>query len=258
MQCRPLRLGMVLFLFAAAMATGQVDLRLDIATSTVLTHEPLTARVTVVNNGALPLAVNAADGSGPQLYFGVEHDSGVSAVRREGGALPAFMVPPGRVETVEVDLTMRFVLTQSGSYFVRALLDGGGVEARSSLKVIDVVPGIELIRTSGNVPYAPGVRRTYSLRYWGRQRRDHVFLCVSDAPSGRTFAPIHLGTLMRVVRPTMSAGDDGVVTVKHQVNRSQMMVSTLKSRRSRLSLVSQRPVRTSSAPMPKPPTLPRK
>jgi hypothetical protein len=247
----------VLALFVAAAAVGQVDLRLDIENTTVLTHEPIVARVTMLNGGAMPLVINAASGAGPQLRFNVERDSGRLAERRQGGSLSPLTLRPGQAQLLEVDLTMHFVLTQSDRYFVRAVLDDG-VEARSSLKAFDVIPGMELVKVTGNVTGAPGVQRTYSLRYWGRNRKEHVFLCVSDAPSGRAFAPIHLGTLIRVVRPTVTVRTDGTVTVRHQVNRSQMMVSTLRSRRDKLTLVSQRPVRMPTPPRPKPPTLPRK
>jgi len=243
----------------AVSAMGQADLKLDIENTTVLTHEPLMARVTVLNSGTLPLVINDASGAGPQLRFSVEHDSEQMATRRQGGALAPLTLQPGQAQVLEVDLTMRFVLTQSDRYFVRALLDGDGAQARSSLKVIDVVPGMELASVTGSVLRAPGVRRAYSLRYWSRNQKEHVFLCVSEAPSGRVFPPIHLGTLIRVVRPTITVGQGGTVTVKHQVNRSQMMVSTLRSLRDKLALVSQRPVRiTTAAPTKAPATLPRK
>ncbi len=257
MSCKPIRLAMATLLTAVS-AMGQVDLRLDIENTTVLTHEPLMARVTVVNNGVEPLVVNAAGGAGPQLYFNVEHDSRGASARRQGKVLPPLTLQPGHAQVVEVDLTMHFVLTQSGRYFVRAKLGGGGVEARSSLKVIDMVPGMELVSVTGSIPRTPGVRRTYSLRHWSWKREKHVLLCVSDAPSGRVFAPIHLGTFISVVRPTLTVGADGMVTVKHQVNRFQMMVSTLKSLRDKVTLVSQRPVRiTASAPPKAPASLPR-
>jgi hypothetical protein len=246
-------------LLAAVSAMGQVDLGLEIENSTVLRHEPLMAHVTVLNGGAVPLVINAAGGVGPQLRFIVEHNSGRSAVRRQGGALASLTLQPGQAQMLEVDLTMHFVLTQADRYFVRAVLDAGGGQARSSLKAVDVVPGIELEAVTGTVPRAPGVQRTYSLRYWGRKQKEHAFLCVSESPSGRTFAPIYLGAIIRVVRPTVTVGKDGAVTVKHQVNRSQMMVSTLRSRRDKLTLVSQKPVRITTAAPPKAPArLPRK
>ncbi len=247
-------------LLAVCPAMGQVNIQLECENTTVLTHEPLTVRVTVLNSGVTPLVINSAGGAGPQLRFSVEHDSGRPARRRQGETLAPLTLQPGQAQVLEVDLTMHVVLTQPDRYFVRAAVkDGVDVLARSSLKAIDVVPGTELAAAAGGVPGAPGIKRTYSLRYWGRKQKEHVFLCVSDAPSGRAFAPIHLGTLVRVVRPTVTMGKGGMVTVKHQVNRSQMMVSTLRSRRDRLTLVSQKPVRITNAAPPKAPArLPRK
>jgi hypothetical protein len=255
MRNSTIRLVAMWSVFAAVIATAQVDIRLEIENTTVLTHEALMARVTVLNQGLAPLTINAADGTGPQLRFNVEHDSGRSAARRQGARPQELAVPAGQARALDVDLTMLYDMTQSDRYFVRALLIGGNVEVRSSLKVIDIVPGLELASASGSVPRAPGVRRIYSLRYWARKQEEHVFLCVHDEPSGRTFSPVYLGTLIRVVRPTMQLGEGGTVTVKHQVNRAQMMVSTLKSRANRLSLLSQRPVRMRSKPLPKAPSL---
>jgi hypothetical protein len=240
---------------AAVVAPAQVDIRLEIKNTTVLTHEPLMAGVTVVNQGLAALTLNAANGTGPQLRFNVEHDSGSSAVRRQGARPQELVVPAGQARALDVDLTMLYNMTQSDRYFVRALLMGGSIEVRSPLKVIDVVPGLELASASGSVPRAPGVRRIYSLRYWTRKQEEHIFLCVHDESFARTFSPVYLGSLIRVVRPTIELGAGGTVTVKHQVNRAQMMVSTLKSQPNKLSLLSQRPVRITSKALPKAPSL---
>lgn len=172
--------------------------------------------------------------------------------------MPRLSVSPGGVATVDLDVTRYAVMREPGHYFVRVVLEGGGFSARSTLKAVDVVPGLELLRATGGVPGAPGVRRRYVLRYWPRKNKEHLFLCVSDAPSGRVFAPIHLGLLLRVMPPSIAPAENGTVIVKHQVNRSQMMTSTLRSRPGQLALVSQDPVRLSAPPPPARPTLPRR
>ncbi len=248
-------LGVLLVAGTAAMA--QVHVRLDVGTSTVLKHEPLMVRVVVQNDGGAPLIVNAPGGSGPQLRFNVEHNNGRRARRRQNAGRKQVAVPAGEARVIEADVTKYVDVTAPDRYFVRAVIEGAGGEARSTLKQIDVVPGLEVARTVGAVALAPGVRRTYSLRYWPRNQEEHIFLCVSDVPTGRVFEPVYLGTLVRVVQPTLELGADGIVTVVHQVNRSQVMVSTLNSQRDRLTLVTQKPERIAAGAPRKAPGLPR-
>ncbi len=239
------------FCLAAGWASGQLKLGLDVDPSTGIVHESLMARVTVENGSGAPLAVNSGTEAGLRLRLSVENDGGERAPSREAHPLPRLDIGPGGVQTLEVDLTMRFVMSQPDRYFVRAVLEGGATDVRSPLKVVDVVPGLELARTSGRVPGLTGVRRDYVLCYWPRDRKEQLFLCVTEAPSKRVFPPIYLGSLVRVMKPTITLGADGLVEVRHQANRSQVMVSTLRSRRDRLSLVEQRPVRLAAGGTPR-------
>lgn len=249
--------GVALTLLAAS-AAGQLDVSLHMEHSAVLLHEPLQARVTIHNGGIDPVTLNDARG-GVQLLFYVERDNGVSIpARQQAPPVKRMVVEPGKTQAIEIDLTMQFAMADPGRYFVRAVLDDGREAIRSRLKMVDVVPGLELAKASGAVPKAPGVQRTYSLRYWARDGKEYAFLCVSDTPSGQVFAPINLGTLVRVARPTVTIDDQGAVTVTHQVNRGQLMVSTLESAADKLTLKSQIPVMMFTPPSAPPATLPPK
>ncbi|MBT3294200.1 MAG: hypothetical protein HN919_04475 [Verrucomicrobia bacterium] len=243
----------------AVSAQGQLDLKLRLEHAAVLTHEPILAHVTIHNTGIQPVTLNAPDGTGVQLRFYIERDNGDSVATRRGAPRPGrVVVPVGGTQTVSADLTMLCAMQKTGRYFVRGLVSGGRADSRSRLQMVDVVPGLELTKVSGAVPGAPGVRRTFALRYWARERKEQLFLCVSDEPRGRIFAPVALGAVIRVVRPTLTMDHAGTVTVSHQINRAQMMISNVRSAATRLTLESQRTVRIQSLPKRKPATLPSK
>ena len=240
-------------------AQGQLDLKLRLEHASVLAHEPLLAYVTIHNSDIQPVTLNAPDGTGLQLRFHVDRDNDTSVATRRGAPRPARVeIPVGGSQTVSLDISMLCTMQKTGRYFVRALVSGGGSAGRSRLQMVDVVPGLELTKVHSAVLGAPGVRRTFCLRYWARERKEQLFLCVTDEPVARIFAPVALGPLIRVVRPTITMDKDGIITVMHQINRYQMMVSRIRSAATRLTLESQRTAPIAMGPRPGSATLPAK
>ena len=251
------RLIAMIVALTAAQAAAQVEVALRIETSAVLSYESLLARVTVRNNSAYPLTLNGSGAHSAALRFRIERKSDDRVpMASNARALQRTVIPVGATKEYLVDLAARFQIARPGRYFVRAHIQGEGLTAKSQLEMLDVVPGLELATLKARVPGTPGVLRQCSLRHWARGVKDYLFLCVTDSPSGQHDRPLNLGALVRVIRPTLTVDHAGTVTVTHQINRAQLMVSTLQSKRGGLSLTAQKVIRIQSGPQMKPATLP--
>jgi len=257
-MCKALFLSMgLLAALTIGSARAQVEVELNIETSAVLAYEPLMAHVTIRNNTSQAFTLNGDGATAPTLLWDVECANDERVVpSSDAPALPRVEVPAGATSAFVIDLTPRFQMGRPGRYFVRALVEDGDGVARSQLEMVDVVPGLELAQSKVRLPGVLGVERRCSLRHWSREGKDYLFLCVTDYPSGEHYPPLNLGSVVRVIRPTITVDANATLTITHQIDRGQLMVSTVKSVQGGLSLTTQKAVRIQSGQHMKPATLP--
>ncbi len=239
---------------AAPAADPPVSLQLEHAE--LLVHEPVRATVRLVNSTGVPLQFGGA-GANAALTFELERAPDTPLPpQRAGSVLTNHRLDPGQAESLTVVLNEWYACGRAGRYYVRALLQCPGGPHQSRLLMMDVVEGLELADARAAVPGLPGTVRTYSLRYWPREQRETLFLCVAEEPGSLRYAPINLGRLLRSTAPTLTVEAGNRLRVRHQVTPHQFAYSELVSDAGGIRLADQRIVTEHATPQPPPPPPP--
>lgn len=152
-------------------------------------------------------------------------------VRRRSKGLLAenVLILPGQTREIVVDLGRHYDIQPLGEYRIAASFVVDGAKFISPPRFVDVVPGLILTSTLKAVPKHPSRMRRYTLRYWNRQDREMLFLCVADEKEGINYGVFMLGPMVRVVPPELSVDSSGNVLVKHQADNGTFAFTTLKS-----------------------------
>lgn len=219
----PLRKWMVAAVLAMLAAlpgrsAAQVRLLLRFEHNTYLQFESTEAYVSIYNDTDRALCIG--DGSSnlfSELSFLVEQRRDDWLPKRSVGPLvDGLILEPGEQRDVVVDLTRGYDLTAMGRYLVRAILrDKGRVVAVSPQVSLDVVRGLELESVQRAVPGAFDQIRTYSVRYWRRNRFEYAFLSVDEEATASNYGVFQLGKIVRTEKPVVTVERDGKVTVRH-------------------------------------------
>ncbi len=130
------------------------------------------------------------------------------------------MLTAGASKPYEADLRDFFDLPP-GRYTATAAIYRGEEVAASVPVSFTIVEGIEL-RAVLHAGKGRGDRPLrYALLYWGRERREDLFLRITDpAAGGALRASVALGGLVRVADPSLTFKDDEL-TVVHQTGRDR-------------------------------------
>lgn len=211
-----------------AMAQLAVGLELDAVS--FVQFERVPAKVYVKNNTS---EIFVLGGRGKTLSLDFEiYDVGKNPCARttKGGLVKDVLLMPGETASMEVDLGKHFGLQQLGQYSVRVRVIDGDRAYPSSIREIDVVPGIEIVTMERSVPGQSKNVRVFSLRYWGRDSQEHLFLRVTDRDETLCYGVFSLGRVIRFSVPTLSVDVDGNITVEHQLDRDVFVRSRFRSR----------------------------
>lgn len=221
-------------------ARGQLRVRFRFGHDTVLQYEPVTAYLEVVNDSFETVRVTASpQADAAHLSFAVYRDRD-REVKRQPGSLgldPIRLAPGERRDLMVRDLSAAYDFGRAGRYRVRAEIGLENTAYRSDWVLIDVVRGIELTSVRRPVPGYPEVEREYALRYWARERKEHLFLAVGEPATGYSYGVFDLGPVIRVSPPRIHVDREGKVTVVHQSSRSRHIRTVFQSDRGGMQFV---------------------
>ena len=126
-----------------------------------------------------------------------------------------FAIDPSHRQNFEVFADRHFPMLRETRYLIRPVLVHGGARYEGSWRSISVVPGMKLGEYVQMFSNVDGLRRDFTLVYWGRDRLEHLFLKIRDiSPAGEFYHPTRdLGPIMRVTKPTLSVSPRGEVTI---------------------------------------------
>lgn len=126
-----------------------------------------------------------------------------------------FAIDPSHRQNFEVFVDRHFPMLNETRYLIRPVLVHGGARYEGSWRSISVVPGMKLGEYVQMFSNVEGLRRDFTLVYWGRDRLEHLFLKIRDTtPSGKFYHRTRdLGPIMRVTKPTLSVSPRGEVTI---------------------------------------------
>lgn len=203
--------------------------------------EPVRCMVGIENRGQAPLVFDDYDPYRQnRIDFEIRRhpDRTVRPFETEF-QIARLMLLPGEYENVSVNLSTFFPLAREGRYFVRAVIRAGGARFETTLRMFDIVSGLELSRTTAPLPDRPDQQRTYRLVYWAREQREHLFLRAMDAPGDRILETVRLGPLVRASAPVMQVDLSGRVIIRHQATRDDYVRTVLQSSAEGLRLIEQ-------------------
>ena len=151
----------------------------------------------------------------------------------------SLMLMTGEAFTETFDIAEWYPILSRGRYYVKAILFHDGRRYETDLRMIDVVPGLELASTSAPIPGRPGHQRDLRLVYLAREQREFVFLRSLDDGGPQTSPTLRLGTIVRVAKPTIAVNADGSITVRHQSTRNRFQETRILSESDGLRVASE-------------------
>jgi hypothetical protein len=233
-------------------AGAQIALELRFEHASVLVGEPVHAFLAVGNRSGAPLVINQAGGSNLDIRFRIVRDT-----RREEPIprsserflIPNLMLRDGEDGEYMVDLARSYDIGAEGRYLVQAEARWKGAALRSDLVVVDQVTGIELASTEATVRDYEQMVRRYSLRYWNRGAKEHLFLRVDEPDASALLGVFDLGFLVRMFKPVIQTDSSGRVVVLHQSGPNRYTRTEFAAGPSEVRFVDQRYVRADGSPI---------
>ena len=250
-----MKTNLLVTLSAALLLSGGAragDLRVGLKAehATYLQFEPLNVILTVHNAGNEPFRFDAdSEGAKSRLRFLVEHTRFEPLKPRDGAVFVWNLeVAPDETQHAMVDLTRHFDLQATGSYTIQALIEDGGKTFGSRKLAVNIVTGIEITSRARGIPGYTDRMRTYSLRYWPREKHEVLFLRVDEELASMNYGVFELGVLMRANKPVIKADRDGTVTIVHQSGTDHFTRTVFQSTASGVSFVDQTYHRANGTP----------
>ena len=228
-------------LLAASVSMAQtLGFAVEMKNKSYVVGEPVLATVTIENHGFRP--VNISD-FGPfknnRLFFEISQTPQVYLKqRREGKIVTDIELEKDEGTTCRLNLSTWYNLLTPGSYRIRAVLILGNERYESPMTSFDIVPGIELARSTQYIQVRPTIDRTLLLVSWSRDGRDVAFLRAWDA-NGAVYETLEIGPLLRNRKPVLQKVNDTTYRVHRQVTSDALQRTEIISDVSGISLKEQ-------------------
>ncbi len=190
----------------------------EMKNSSYVVGEPVLTTVTIENHGFRPVNIsNFGPFKNNRLFFEISQTPQVYLKqRREGKIVTDIELDKDEGTTCRLNLSTWYNLLAPGAYRIRAVLILGNERYESPMTSFDIVPGIELARTTQYIQGRPAIERTLLLVYWSREGKDVAFLRAWDA-NGAVYETLEIGALIRNRRPELQKVNDTTYRVHRQV-----------------------------------------
>jgi hypothetical protein len=246
---------------------AQINVGLRVEYASVLLYENMNVFVTIQNRTGETIVFNPDGGSNIDVRFLITRETDPDRRVPRSNSRPlvsAILAREGETHESMVDLAHAYGMGGEGRYTVAAEVEWRGRLYRSTEVMVDVVRGMELeLKDAALRGYEDLIRR-YSLRYWHRDRYEHLFLTVEEPDSGDNLGVYDLGCLVRVFKPALVVDPSGDVLVVHQSGPQRYTRTAFRSTRGGFYFVDQvylredgtawEPKGSQSIPMPPPPS----
>jgi len=227
--------------FLASVSPADLLVRLRLEHTSLLLLEPVNASVTILNESEYPFVIGK-DGTDKdtRIEFFIEKDRDKLASRINKHPLVTNLkIKPGEKGEALVDISSWYDIRAEGRYTVTAVAYLKGKAWASNKEIIDVVKGLEIASVTRNVPGYDEMERTYALRYWSRESKEFLFLCIDEEKTGMNYGVVQLGPLVRVFIPVLDVDRLGNIKVVHQSSSDCYVHSFFKSTRGGVKFVDQ-------------------
>ncbi len=213
-------------LLLAGNAFAQIEFSARVPNMDVLVCESIPIVVTLQNNRIDPL--EAGSEQGYSVAFEVTEPSGLLVRPIESASVSMPSVIPGQSTVIFTnDLLRIFPLGNQHSISVRARLTVGSRSFVTEKMFVEILPGTEVMRMQA--PATDGQIHTYSLRTINREKRDRLFLRISNEDESLCYSASDLGRFARIGKPTLEVDGLGRVHVLHLMAPNQFAHSVFSS-----------------------------
>ncbi|MFO7871493.1 MAG: hypothetical protein R6V03_08690 [Kiritimatiellia bacterium] len=231
-----------LFLFCSVTAVSAQDIRIGIELdhNSVLEFENIPVLVSVYNQSdrAVVLEDSTSPSGKPDFRFRVYRKSPVPIERiREEPIAGGLRIPAGGWREIPVDVSRYYDFTSPGTYRLHCEIDWNGKTLASASKALDVIEGVKIKSIIRTMPEPFKSVRVYSLRYWKRAGREHLFLRVDEKGGVVNYGVMDLGPVIRVFAPYLAVDKNGRITVVHQSESTRYTRTVLQSTENGLKLL---------------------
>lgn len=203
----------------AATAAAQINVGLRSEFQSVLLNETLNVFVTIQNRTGATIVMNPDGGGNIDLRFAVMRETDPDKRIPRSSTRPlvsGVMAREGETHECMVDLAHAYDVGGEGRYVIAAEIEWRGRVYRSAEIMVEIVRGIELMSKEAALRGYEDFFRKFSLRYWHRDKYEHLFLCVDEPDSGDNVGVYDLGCVVRVFKPALVVEPAGDVLVVHQ------------------------------------------
>ena len=212
---------LVLCCLAPVVSLADLKVLLRVEPSCALQFETVNVGVSIFNESGDDLVIDEGNKANKaHISFVVERKRD-EPVKRLDDVSPVtkMRIASGEKQDFVTDISARYDVAQTGRYLIRVVVEDGKTRYESLPVVLDVVNGIEICGVSKVLPgYSDRIRR-YSLRYWNRDKRERLFLCVTEDNGRTSYGVFPLGAVIRVMKPNVLVDKDGTVVVQHQTTK---------------------------------------
>lgn len=221
---------------------GDVGVNLRMEHDSLLQFEPVLTFLSLVNDSDRELVIDPEhpESTNLKIDYVVQTAAGEPVSRKNSHPIvESIRLYPDERRDLMLDLARWFPLLSMDRYVARARVQTGGRAYESNAVFFEVVRGIEIKSVTRTVPGYTDLTRTYSLRYWPRNRQEYLFLTVNSEAEELNYGVFQLGTLVRFFQPVIEVDRFGDVQVVHQSGSDRYTRSLLKSTRRGVRFVDQ-------------------
>ncbi len=207
-----------------SLGLGQVGVDIKIDRSQYLSHEPVTAVVTITNRSGRELSfVSKAEGTIAHswLDFSMRDAGGRGMQKLNHKVFQRAVIPAGRSMARRVNLSSLFNVTRVSNYAVTAHVSQPGfddVTYTSNSGHFTVGGGNNIYKQPFGVPKSRSPKREYNVITFNDGRRTSIYAQVMDLQTGFALSTFRLSEYLSFVEPAMALDGKNQLHVLYLAN----------------------------------------
>ena len=225
---KPTTMKLLLITALLALTTGfglaQVSVTMKVDRREYLSHEPVTAVVTITNRSGRELNfVSKAEGTIAHswLDFSIRDAAGRGLPKRHNKVFQKAVIPAGRSVARRINLSSMFNLAKVSNFAVTAHVSRPGkddVIYTSNSGHFTVGGGNNIYKQPFGVPNSPAPKREYNVITFNDGRRTSIFAQVMNTTTGRSISTFRLSEYLAFAEPSMALDGKNQLHVLYLAN----------------------------------------
>ncbi len=224
--------SLLLAMLLPAVVLAGVEFSMKIEYPEVLQYEALFVYITLYNDSDQPYVINADDKDNPsEITFNITmRGEIVGRFPCSQKIVSNLKVMPDETRKLMLDVSQWYDVGKMGKYVIQPVVTDRYDKAEGKKAFVDVVYGGLLAQVTQSAREQYRGMRSYKLLYWHRRGLEQLFLRVDDVDTDYNYCVVPLGTLIRVMKPTLKVDRKGNVETFHQCKPTTYLRTRFKSK----------------------------